>query len=117
MRALLQAGQSAMEGQPLAHGLPIPFDEGVDLVGRESLRAAVARLAHGGVGGDERVAHRRRPGLAVAFDQRLGLAQMMGVAQGMVDLAERAIGNEAVVHNDAALEVRGDRGPRFSSAR
>ncbi len=33
---------------------------------------------------------------------------MMGVAQRMVDLAERAIGNEAVVHNDAALEVRGD---------
>ena len=59
----------------------------------------------------------RQISAAVAFDQRLELAQMMGVAQGMVDLAERAIGNEAVVHNDAALEVRGDRGPRFSSAR
>ena len=79
--------------------------------------ALLAGVAHRLVGLDEPIAHGLGPELGVEFDQRLEFAHGMGVAQGMVDLAERAIGNEAVVHNDAALEVRGDRGPRFSSAR
>ena len=32
----------------------------------------------------------------------------MGVAQGMVDIAERTIGHEAVMHDDAAFQVRWD---------
>jgi len=108
LAASFEVRQSAMKGQALAHGLSISFAEGLDLVGRESAGPAVARLAHGGVGGDEHVAHWRRPSLAVEFDERLELAQMMGVAQRMVDLAKRAIGHEAIVHNDAAREIRRD---------
>ncbi len=65
---------------------------------------------------EQRVAHRRGPGLAVELDQRLEFAQMMGVAQGVLDLPERAIGHEAVMHDDAALQIQGDRAALFLGA-
>ena len=41
---------------------------------------------------------------------------MMGVAQGVLDLPERAIGHEAVMHDDAALQIQGDRAALFLGA-
>ena len=41
---------------------------------------------------------------------------MMGVAEGVVDLPERAIRQEVVMHDDAALQILGDRAALFLGA-
>ena len=64
-----------MEGQALPHRRPIAFDEGLELFGRERRRAPFARFAHGGVGGEQHVAHGVGPGLVVELDQALEFAQ------------------------------------------
>ena len=52
----------------------------------------------------EQIAHGLRPGLFVDLDQRLELAQMMGVAEGVSDAGQSVIRLEMVVHGDAARQ-------------
>jgi len=102
-----------MKGQAFADRRPVSLHEGFDVIGSERRRSGFARLAHGGVGGRRPVAPRRRPGLVVDLDQGLEFAPMMGVAQRVLDLGERAVRRESVMHDDAALQVQGDRAALF----
>ena len=52
----------------------------------------------------------------IELDQALEFAQDMGVAEGVVDRIEPAIGQEVVVHDDAPLQML-RMAPRFWSAR
>jgi hypothetical protein len=61
-------------------------------------------------------AHEFGPGLLVEFDQALEFAQDMGVAEGVVDRLEPAIRQEVVVHDDAPLQILGDRAALFAGA-
>ena len=97
--------QRAMEGEAAPDGLPIAGDEACDGGRRERRFARFARFFHRLVGLDEPIAHILRPGLFVERDQRLELTQMMGVAKGVVDAGQSAIGLEVVVDDDAARQA------------
>ena len=59
--------------------------------------ALLAGVAHRLVGLDEPIAHGLGPGLGVEFDQRLEFAHGMGVAVGVGDAGQPAIGLEMVL--------------------
>ena len=68
---------------------------------RGSDRASSERFVHGEVGLAEHVAHGLGPGFFVELDQALEFAQDMGVAEGVVDRVEPAIGRSVVMHDHA----------------
>src|ERR1700722_4442488 len=109
-------GQLAVEGEAKANRRPISLDEGCDRLGRERARPRLARLVHGGVGAKERVAHAFGPGLLVDLDQALEFAQDMSIAEGVIDFVEPTVRPEVVVHDDAPLQIIGDRAALFVGA-
>ena len=111
-----QFGQFAMKGQAEPDGGPIALDEGLGFVRREGARARLARPVHREVGRKQHVAHGFGPGLMIELDQALEFAQDMGVAEGVLDGVEPTIGQEVVVHDDASLQIFGDRAAFFVSA-
>ena len=52
----------------------------------------------------------------IELDQALEFAQDVGVAEGVVDRIEPAIGQEVVVHDDAGWQILGDRAALFVDA-
>ena len=93
-----------MQGEPFLDGLPGAIDEALHAPGFERGLARLPGLAHGLCGVDEEVAHGERPRLLVDVDERLEFAQMMGVAEGVIDVCEGGVGAEMIMHHHCARE-------------
>ncbi len=89
---LREAGQLAVESKPFAQGLP---EAGVEALEKGWVERAFAPrfgVPDRPVGVEQEIAHGSRPRLLVEFDQRLELAQVMGVAERVARAFEGAIG-------------------------
>ena len=84
----LGAGKAAMEGEALTQDLPVAGEEALEHGRSQTVGARLARCLDRLVGLEQKIAHGRGPRLLVDLDQRLELAQMMGVAQRMGDVGE-----------------------------
>ena len=107
-----QLGQIAMEGEAEPNRRPIALDQDLQLIGHEGAVARLARFVDREIGRQQHVAHVFGPGLLVELDQALEFAQDMGV----IDRTEPAIRQEVIVHDDAPLQILGDRAALFVGA-
>ena len=111
-----QFGQLAMEGEAEPDRRPIALDEGLDFIGPERRSAGLMGFVHRKVGRKQHVAQEFGPRLVIELDQAFEFAQDMGVAEGVIDRVEPTIGQEVVVHDDASVQIFGDRAAFFVSA-
>ncbi len=112
----LQFGQLAVEGEAEPDRRPIALDEGLEVIGRKRAGARLAGFVDCEIGRKQHVAHVFGPGFVIELDQAFEFAQDMGVAEGVIDRIEPAIRQEVVMHDDAPLQIHGDRAALFVGA-
>jgi hypothetical protein len=94
--------QLAVEGEPFAQDVPEAGVEALEKGGVERSFAPRLGFPDRPVGAEQAIAPESRPRLMIEFDQRLELAQAVGVAARVARAFEGAIGFEAVVDDHAA---------------
>jgi hypothetical protein len=96
-----------MKGQPAPDDGVVAFDQGAQHGRRQEVRPLGAGVGHAGVGLDEKVAHLPRPLFLVDVDERLELAQVVGVAQRVAHAGQPIVGLEVVMDDDPAAQSFG----------
>ena len=104
----IEGRKAAMEGESFAHGVPVARDEALEAFGSESAGAGLLGLPHRLCRLEQDLAHGERPRLPVDVDQRLKFAQVMGVAERVVDICEGGVGAKMVMDDDPALQRLGN---------